>query len=105
MYCFETLWGQKGKQFQGTKFISASPQLDLLPQQDEVLLELAKQLGSFTPLVGGPEHVSCLLPPLESLATVEETIVRDRAVVSLRSIAEEHSIPVNVQHQISSGEY
>ena len=24
------------------------------------------------------EHVHCLLPPLESLATVEETIVRDK---------------------------
>ena len=33
----------------------------------------------------------CLLPPLESLATVEETIVRDKAVESLRTIAEEHS--------------
>jgi serine/threonine-protein phosphatase 2A regulatory subunit A len=64
-------------------------------EQDEVLLELAKQLGSFTPLVGGPEHVSCLLPPLESLATVEETIVRDRAVLSLRAVADEHSIPVS----------
>ena len=33
----------------------------------------------------------CLLPPLESLATVEETIVRDKAVESLRTIAEQHS--------------
>ena len=39
----------------------------------------------------GAEHVNCLLPPLESLATVEETIVRDKAVESLRSIADEHS--------------
>jgi serine/threonine-protein phosphatase 2A regulatory subunit A len=29
--------------------------------------------------VGGKDHVHCLLPPLESLATVEETIVRDKA--------------------------
>ena len=28
--------------------------------------------------MGGAEHVHCLLPPLESLATVEETIVRDK---------------------------
>ena len=45
---------------------------------------MAEQLGTFTPLVGGAEHVNCLLPPLESLATVEETIVRDKAVESLR---------------------
>ena len=55
------------------------------------MLALAEQLGTFTPLVGGAEHVHCLLPPLESLATVEETIVRDKAVESLRHVAEEHS--------------
>ena len=33
----------------------------------------------------------CLLPPLESLATVEETIVRDKAVESLRTVAEQHT--------------
>lgn len=30
-------------------------------------------------------------PPLESLATVEETVVRDKAVDSLRRICEEHN--------------
>lgn len=29
--------------------------------EDEVLLALAEQLGQFTPLVGGPEYVYCLL--------------------------------------------
>lgn len=29
--------------------------------EDEVLLALAEQLGSFTPLVGGPDYVHCLL--------------------------------------------
>lgn len=29
--------------------------------EDEVLLALAEQLGSFTPLVGGSDHVHCLL--------------------------------------------
>ena len=53
----------------------------------QVLLALAEQLGTFTPLVGGAEHVNCLLPPLESLATVEETIVRDKAVDSLRCVS------------------
>ncbi|GFS00311.1 serine/threonine-protein phosphatase 2A 65 kDa regulatory subunit A alpha isoform, partial [Elysia marginata] len=64
---------------------------DTIYDEDEVLLALAEQLGSFTPLVGGPEHVHCLLPPLESLATVEETVVRDKAVDSLRIIADQHS--------------
>ncbi|XP_052246488.1 serine/threonine-protein phosphatase 2A 65 kDa regulatory subunit A alpha isoform-like isoform X1 [Dreissena polymorpha] len=64
---------------------------DTIYDEDEVLLALAEQLGQFTPLVGGTEYVHCLLPPLESLATVEETVVRDKAVDSLRIIAEKHS--------------
>lgn len=32
--------------------------------EDEVLLALAEQLGTFTPLVGGPEYVHCLLVSL-----------------------------------------
>lgn len=65
---------------------------------------MAEQLGNFTPLVwieqniissdlqiGGPDWVQCLLPPLENLATVEETVVRDKAVESLRKIADKHS--------------
>lgn len=35
-------------------------------------------------------------PPLESLATVEETVVRDKAVESLRKISHEHS-PVDLE--------
>lgn len=34
---------------------------DTIYDEDEVLLALAEQLGSFTPLVGGPEYVHCLL--------------------------------------------
>ncbi|CAG9771184.1 unnamed protein product [Ceutorhynchus assimilis] len=60
--------------------------------EDEVLLALAEQLGQFTSLVGGPDYVSCLLPPLESLATMEETVVRDKAVESLRIVASQHNI-------------
>ncbi|MGH0144147.1 UNVERIFIED_CONTAM: hypothetical protein FKN15_002112 [Acipenser sinensis] len=69
---------------------------DTIYDEDEVLLALAEQLGSFTALVGGPDFVYCLLPPLESLATVEETVVRDKAVESLRKISHEHS-PVDLE--------
>uniref|UniRef100_A0A665UMQ9 Serine/threonine-protein phosphatase 2A 65 kDa regulatory subunit A beta isoform n=1 Tax=Echeneis naucrates TaxID=173247 RepID=A0A665UMQ9_ECHNA len=69
---------------------------DTIYDEDEVLLALAEQLGNFTMLVGGPEYVHCLLPPLESLATVEETVVRDKAVESLRKISQEHS-PVDLE--------
>ncbi|XP_062463721.1 serine/threonine-protein phosphatase 2A 65 kDa regulatory subunit A alpha isoform, partial [Pezoporus occidentalis] len=66
---------------------------DTIYDEDEVLLALAEQLGTFTALVGGPEYVHCLLPPLESLATVEETVVRDKAVESLRAVSHEHAPP------------
>lgn len=66
--------------------------------EDEVLLALAEQLGQFTPLVGGPEYVHCLLKPLETLAIVEETVVRDKAVESLRTIAAQHS-PQDLEEQ------
>jgi serine/threonine-protein phosphatase 2A regulatory subunit A len=64
---------------------------DTIYDEDEVLLALAEQLGQFTQLVGGQEFTFVLLPPLESLATVEETVVRDRAVESLRQISQQHS--------------
>ena len=69
---------------------------DTVYDEDEVLLALAEQLGHFTPLVGGPEFVNCIIDPLESLATLEETIVRDKAVESLRNIAQQHS-PAHLQ--------
>ncbi|KAI3515801.1 hypothetical protein L1887_14705 [Cichorium endivia] len=50
---------------------------------DEVLLAMAEELGVFIPYIGGIEHAHVLLPPLETLCTVEETCVRDKAVESL----------------------
>lgn len=69
---------------------------DTIEDEDEVLWALAEQLGNFIPLVGGEEYASCLLPPLENLATVEETVVRDKATESLRMIAARHS-PADIE--------
>ena len=41
--------------------ITPSPPPDTIYDEDEVLLALAEQLGTFTALVGGPEFVHCLL--------------------------------------------
>lgn len=70
--------------------------------EDEVLLALADELGRFLPYVGGPQYGHVLLTPLESLCSVEETVVRDKAVQSLNTIAadlpartvSEHFIPL-----------
>ena len=51
--------------------------------EDEVLLAVAEELGVFVPYVGGVDHAHVLLPPLETLSSVEETCVRDKAVESL----------------------
>ncbi|KAJ3028266.1 hypothetical protein HDV00_010537 [Rhizophlyctis rosea] len=73
-----------------------------IDDEDEVLLALAEELGGFVDYVGGPSHAHILLAPLETLAAVEETVVRDKAVESISTIAgslsgqqvEEHYIPM-----------
>mmetsp|Transcript_9695 Transcript_9695/g.16828 ORF Transcript_9695/g.16828 Transcript_9695/m.16828 type:complete len:582 (+) Transcript_9695:62-1807(+) len=62
--------------------------VESIDDEDEVLLAVAEELGNFVPFVGGPTHAHCLLPPLETLSTVEETVVRDKAAESLNKIAE-----------------
>ncbi|KAK2078340.1 hypothetical protein QBZ16_003180 [Prototheca wickerhamii] len=61
---------------------------DNCDDEDEVLLAMAEELGEFVPLVGGPSHAHILLMPLEALATVDETVVREKAAQSLVSVAE-----------------
>jgi hypothetical protein len=39
---------------------------------------LAEELGNFSEYVGGKEHAWTVLGPLENLAAVEETLVRDK---------------------------
>ena len=57
-----------------------------IDDEDEVLLAEAEQLGFFVPYVGGANHAYILLPLLENLSTVEETVVRDKAVESLSKV-------------------
>lgn len=52
-----------------------------------MLLVLAEELGSFVEYVGGKQYAWTILGPLENLAAVEETLVRDKAAESISSIA------------------
>lgn len=54
---------------------------DQLDDEDEVLLVLAEELGGFADYVGGKEYAYTVLGPLENLAAVEETLVRDKVSV------------------------
>ncbi|KAH7037828.1 armadillo-type protein [Microdochium trichocladiopsis] len=73
--------------------------------EDEVLVALSEELGSFIEYVGGPEWGHVLLSPLENLAAIEEPVVRDKAVESLNKICdalsaqqvEEYFIPLTVR--------
>jgi len=55
---------------------------DQIDDEDEVLLVLAEELGGFAEYVGGPEYAWTVLGPLENLAAVEETLVRDKVGVA-----------------------
>jgi len=54
--------------------------------RDEAQAAVARQLGDFVDLVGGPEHASILLPILEIHCGLEETLIREAAVGSLAKI-------------------
>jgi hypothetical protein len=69
-----------------------------IDDEDEVLLALAEELGrGFDEYIGGPEHAHALLVPLENLATVEETLVRDkvRRLLDCYSSVDHSSCPGN----------
>ncbi|KAI1317084.1 hypothetical protein EDD11_009067 [Mortierella claussenii] len=57
-----------------------------IDDEDEVLLALAGELGDFVEYIGGAQYAHILLQPLENLAAVEETMVREKAVESLNKI-------------------
>jgi serine/threonine-protein phosphatase 2A regulatory subunit A len=57
-----------------------------IDDEDEVLLALADELGrGFDEYIGGPAHAHVLLASLENLATVEETLVRDKVRPCVRA--------------------
>ena len=55
---------------------------------DECLMAVAEHIPSLVTSVGGDEFVHALLLPLESLSTVEETVVRQKAVEGLVKVGE-----------------
>lgn len=61
---------------------------DQVHDEDDVLLALAERLGELIPEVGGNEYAHSLLSALESLAVVEESVVRDKALESMNKIAQ-----------------
>ncbi len=78
---------------------------DTIDDEDEVLLTLADELGNYLDEIGGPAYAHVLMEPLENLSIVEEAIVRDKAVESLKKISDavresspEHSATLHTDH-------
>lgn len=59
-----------------------------------------QQMLFYVGLVGGPAHAMHLIPPLESLATDKKTVVGDRAVESLKTVASQHSVADLEAHDV-----
>lgn len=83
-----------------------------LDDDDEILLALAQELGeNFVEYVGGPAHAHLILVVLESLAAVEETLVREKAAESITKLCQvlspsqiqEHYVPL--VRRLSTGDW
>lgn len=61
---------------------------DYLDESDDVLRVFANALGTMLPDVGGVQHASSLLQPLELLAGLDEITVREEAVASMALVME-----------------
>lgn len=62
---------------------------DTIDDEEQVQIILAEALKSFVPLVGGPEHAHALAPILETLSSVEDAAVREKAVESINAVVAE----------------
>eukprot|EP01147_Barroeca_monosierra_P000387 gene387-3734_t len=84
---------------------------DNLQEEDEIRLAVAEELSEFVPLVGGERYAHTLLFPLQALAAVDEIVVRDKAVDSIKKISADlpsHEIEqylVSVADQLSAGDF
>ena len=72
--------------------------VDMNDDDDECLMAVAEHIPSLVAFVGGDEFVCSLLPPLESLSTVEETVVRQKAVEGLVKVGERCDLASSMEH-------
>ena len=73
--------------------------------EDEVLVALSEELGSFIEYVGGPEWGHVLLSPLENLAAIEEPVVRDKVGIPAAPAAPASPASFAALISLSSGLY
>ena len=66
--------------------------IDKIDNNSELLMCLAKQLGSLTPIFQ-PHQVLCLCKPLEIIAASDESVVREKSVQSLLQACQAMDVP------------
>mmetsp|Transcript_19578 Transcript_19578/g.34907 ORF Transcript_19578/g.34907 Transcript_19578/m.34907 type:complete len:614 (+) Transcript_19578:147-1988(+) len=59
---------------------------EFVDDEDDILIVLSEQLGGLQTCVGGSENAHVLLGPLETLSGIEDAVVRDKAVESIKKI-------------------
>lgn len=64
---------------------------ELLVDDDKMLLEIAKQISDFVPLVGGPAYAQVLISTFEGLVTTEDLEIRRIATDGLYRVVESMS--------------
>jgi hypothetical protein len=52
--------------------------VDYFGVEDEILCDIAEELGKIVPFVGGQEHYKYVIGPLERLCGVEEILVAEK---------------------------
>ncbi|CAG0915057.1 unnamed protein product, partial [Notodromas monacha] len=84
--CFAVALGPERTRSELVPFFATS-----LYDDDEVMFTLAEEIPSFFDLIGGQDHVTCLLPVLENICGCEEEVVRNKAAQSLKILAAKHT--------------
>mmetsp|Transcript_3550 Transcript_3550/g.7107 ORF Transcript_3550/g.7107 Transcript_3550/m.7107 type:complete len:616 (-) Transcript_3550:517-2364(-) len=75
---------------------------EFVDDEDDILVVLSDQLGGLHEFVGGAHQAHVLLVPLETLSGIEESVVREKAVESIKKIMKvlnkeqlrEHAVPL-----------
>lgn len=57
-----------------------------LTDLDQVALHICTHIGNLVPFIGGPSQVQCLLPLIEPLCHLEETVIRNAITASVCKI-------------------
>jgi serine/threonine-protein phosphatase 2A regulatory subunit A len=62
--------------------------IDKIDCNPELMMNLAEQLGKLTAYLGSEENSQYLIKPLELILSSDDSVVREKAVASLKIVSE-----------------